>query len=377
MAAGQGYDAIVIGAGIVGLAHAYLLAKEGQRVLVLERDDIAVGASVRNFGMIWVVGQPLGPRRELALRSRALWVELLEEAGLWYRETGALHLAYAEDEMAVLTEFLVQAEDPTLGQLLTPAEVAKISPGVRRENLLGAFYSRTELCVDPRSTVKAVAAHLALRYGVEFRFGTSVTEVRSGEVRFSGGTAQAERIFVCAGSELRRLFPEVVAEAGLRHCRLQMLRFGAPTEPVGAHLCAGLTLGHYANFRDCPTLPALKERLARQYPEQVAHGIHVLVAQHGDGSITVGDSHTYADTPSPFQSAEVERLILAALDDFLPIEGLQIRERWDGSYLTHSDLPYLDTSPLPGVQAVACFGTGMTLSFGVAERVLAGQAAPE
>jgi FAD dependent oxidoreductase TIGR03364 len=365
------YDAIVIGAGIVGLAHAYVLAKEGRRVLVIERDDFAVGASVRNFGMIWVVGQPLGPRRELALRSQALWRELLEESGIWYRESGALHLAYAEDEMAVLTEFLVQAEDPTLGQLLTPAEVAKLSPGVRRDNLLGALYSRTELCVDPRTTVKAVAAHLALRYRVEFRYGANVMEIKTGEVRFTGGVAHADRIFVCAGPELRRLFPDLVKETGLRTCRLQMLRLDPPVQPVGPHLCAGLTLAHYANFRDCPSLPALKARYARQYPEHVAHGIHVLVAQHGDGSITVGDSHAYADSALPYQSAEVERLILSALDEFFPIEGLRVRERWEGSYLTHSDLPYFTGSPMPGVEAIACFGTGMTLAFGVADRVLA------
>src|SRR5579862_3747133 len=100
------FDFAVVGAGIVGLAHAYHLGKAGKRVAVFERNARAVGASIRNFGMVWPIGQPPGEMREIALRSREHWLNVLGSSGIWHKLCGSLHLAYAEDELAVLEEFV-------------------------------------------------------------------------------------------------------------------------------------------------------------------------------------------------------------------------------------------------------------------------------
>src|ERR1041385_9079085 len=102
----QPFDDAIVGAGILGLAHAYHLAKRGRRVIVFERSPQAVGASVRNFGMLWPIGQPFGSMRQLALRSREVWRGVLQASGLWYAESGSQHLAYREDEAQVLGEFV-------------------------------------------------------------------------------------------------------------------------------------------------------------------------------------------------------------------------------------------------------------------------------
>src|SRR5690242_12440552 len=102
-------DIAIVGAGIVGLAHAYLAARSGLKVYVFERNPAACGASIRNFGMIWPIGQPPGPLHEQAVRSRELWLELLREAGLPFLETGSLHAAYRDDEAAVGREFAERA----------------------------------------------------------------------------------------------------------------------------------------------------------------------------------------------------------------------------------------------------------------------------
>jgi glycine/D-amino acid oxidase-like deaminating enzyme len=83
-------SAMVIGAGIVGLATARALAINGYKVTVFERHPAAIGASVRNFGMILPLGQPFGHLYERALRSRAIWKQTCDEAGIWYDPCGSI-----------------------------------------------------------------------------------------------------------------------------------------------------------------------------------------------------------------------------------------------------------------------------------------------
>lgn len=89
-------DYIVIGAGVAGLSLAWTLRQRGKSVIVLERGQIARGASVRNFGMVWPVGHPLGEVRELALRSREIWLNVASQAEIWHRTCGSMTLAYED-----------------------------------------------------------------------------------------------------------------------------------------------------------------------------------------------------------------------------------------------------------------------------------------
>src|SRR5437763_10688869 len=117
-------DVAVVGGGIVGLAHAWAAARRGLSVALFERDPRARGAAVRNFGMGWPVGQPPGEPLRLALHSRTRWLELAERAGVWAHPCGSLHLAYRDDERAVLEEFVAGDTAPDRDcRLLTPRQV--------------------------------------------------------------------------------------------------------------------------------------------------------------------------------------------------------------------------------------------------------------
>jgi glycine/D-amino acid oxidase-like deaminating enzyme len=149
------------------------------------------------------------------------------------------------------------------------------------------------------------------------------------------------------------------------------------SEPTGAAgrlgpiLAGGLTLRHYRSFEACPTLPALRARIAAERPEFDRFGIHVMASQNGRGEVTIGDSHEYDDAIEPFDKAEIDDLILGYLGTFLDLPGLRIASRWHGIYARHPTEPFVVFRPAPGAVAVEVTnGIGMTLSFGLAEQVV-------
>ena len=156
---------VVIGGGVTGLAHAFQAARRGYSVALLERDRFAQGASIRNFGMIWSVGQT-AENHPIALRSREIWLSLAKAAGLWARECGSIHLAHRQDELAVLEEF--SQAGPPLGYecaMITPAEALRQCPSVNPVGLLGGLFSPTEVNVDPREAIARLPRWLAEAHG--------------------------------------------------------------------------------------------------------------------------------------------------------------------------------------------------------------------
>ncbi len=364
-------DVAVVGGGIVGLAFAWETAARGLSVVLFDRTARPQGASVRNFGMIWPIGQVPGPDYERAMRSRARWLELRAKAGVWAAECGSLHAVYHPDEDAVLREFATTA--PGLGvrcEYLNAPEVAARFPAVNVQGLKGALYSPTELAVNPPEAVSRVPHFLAETYGVTLRLGVAVTAVEMPTVRTAGGeTWRADRVFVCSGTDFETLFPDVFASAGIRRCKLQMMR----TRPqpggwqLGPHLAGGLTLGHYKAFEICTNLAAVKARIAATMPEYAKYGIHVMAAQTDRGEVIIGDSHEYDADISPFDKPEIDELILAYLRCVLRMPDWQIAARWHGIYAKHPTKTFVTAEPQPGcVIAVAPGGAGMTLSFGIA-----------
>ncbi len=185
---------VVIGAGIVGLATAAAAARHGHRVTIIERSEIASGASVRNFGMFWPIGQPAGARRAMALESSLIWARVARDAGVWMNPCGAMFIARSEDEWAVLSEFAESA--PFLGvtcELLDERGAIARSPAVNPAGLRGALFTAHEAGLDPRAAIPAIARWLALRYDVNLRFGTTAVVAERGSVRLTLAFAAAER----------------------------------------------------------------------------------------------------------------------------------------------------------------------------------------
>ena len=368
-------DLAIVGAGIVGLAHAYHALKKGLKVVLFEREQFAVGASVRNFGMLWPIGQAPGEGLDLALRSREHWMAVCKEGKLWLNPSGSLHLAYHQDEWEVLKEFKTLYPEVYQTQLLTRDDVIKKSPVVNPNGLVGGMWSTTECVVNPREALKKIPAWLQERYGLEVRYGQQVKEITLPKIVTSEEAWHADKVVVCSGAEFQTLYPEVFKQHALKKCKLQMMKAVSLNKnfKIGPSLCAGLTLRHYAGFSACPSLKKVDERYDREFRDFKTHGVHVLLSQNNFGELIIGDSHHYDDTHEPFDAEYINQIILNYLKSFVNLGDFQITERWHGIYPKFSGQLNLVVEPAPNVTIVnGLGGAGMTLSFGLAEKIIDG-----
>lgn len=368
---------VIIGSGIIGLAHAITAVESGFEVVLFERDARALGASVRNFGTLWPIGCAFGPEREQALFGVQRWKEVAAQAGIWTSPKGSLSLAYREEAWAVLNEFA--ARHPAF-ELLEPPEVLSRFPAANPKGLRGALYSPHETVVHPPSAIAALAEY-AGSLGVEMHFGTPVVKVHEDEVETSDGrNLRFDHLVIAAGEEMRLLFPGELAAAQVHKCRLQMMRTVSQPQgfELGAIFVGDLTLCHYPAFRDCPSTQALRVRLEAELPGHHRRGVHVIAAQHHDGSLTLGDSHEYGNDLAPDSLTEVDELILDALRDFVRVPDLRIASRWQGTYLkSRLGQTQVVLHPRPRVTLVTAMGgLGMTLGWGLARETIASWSTP-
>ncbi|MBY0432761.1 MAG: TIGR03364 family FAD-dependent oxidoreductase [Cyclobacteriaceae bacterium] len=365
-------DVAIVGAGIVGLAHAYMALRKGLKVVMFEREQFAIGASVRNFGMVWPIGQEPSGGLDRALRSREHWREIVAQASIWCNQNGSLHLAYADDEQAVLEEFvaLYRHAGYQCG-LISPAEALRRSPAIRKEGLRAALWSETEMVVYSREAIRQIPLWLEEKYGLILRFGHVVTDITLPLVRSSKEIWKVDRVVICSGADFETLYPHDFEKQTLTKCKLQMMK-AVLKQPAsfGPSLCAGTTLRHYAAFSKCKSLKKLDERLDIEEPKLKEHGIHILVSQNSTNEVIIGDSHHYFKSVEPFDSEEVNELILRYFEKFVTAD-YHITERWNGTYPKVPGSLHIILEPESRVQIVnGLSGAGMTLSFGLAEEIV-------
>ena len=364
------FDVAVVGAGILGLAHALAAARSGRSVVVIDRDVQAVGASIRNFGFITITGQRRGDTWRRARRSRDVWVEVAEAAGIAIEQRGLVMLGRREEARTVLEAFM--ATEMGQGcQLLSEAEARGRWPALGSAPLSAALWSPHEVRVESRTAIPRLAAWLAERWGVQFLRPAAVQSISLPLIQTSRGTVRADTCVVCPGADLVSLYPEAIAAREVSLCSLQMLRLASPGVTLPGPLMSDLGLTRYRGYADLPEASALATRLAAEQPLHLEHGIHLIAVQSADGSLVVGDSHHYGDTPGPFAARAVEDLILDEFQTATGFEPPPVVERWTGVYSSAAEDMFMAT-PEPGVRVVmVTSGTGASTAFAIAEETLA------
>jgi FAD dependent oxidoreductase TIGR03364 len=361
---------VVVGAGVIGTMHALVGRRLGYEVVQIERDLAPRGASLRNFGLVWVSGRSSGAELDLALRARELWESIGKEVpGVGFRAAGSLTVARSADELQAIE---LAAHGPGADErefrLITGREVADLSPALDQSvaggRVLGGLFCPLDAAVEPRRVLGALRGHLETLGGYRVIFNRSALEYRAHAVRDDAGDwHEGDLVVVCTGAASGGLLADALADAPVRRVRLQMLETEPYKGEVGAALADADSLRYYPAYAG-----AVREYLAPQNELGAEWGMQLLLVQRLSGHLTIGDTHRYEE-PFDFDIAdEPTRHLLGVAGDLLgPLPPVE--RRWSGVYLESTiGANYLRLEVAPGVVVVtAPGGRGMTMSPAIAE----------
>jgi glycine oxidase len=353
------YDAVVIGAGLIGLACAWRARKRGMSVLVVDRArEPAAGASGVAAGMLAPVTEAdfgeEGPLR-VNLIGRERWsafaAELEEVSGLstGYRDSGALVVAADRDD----AESLRRLHDFQRGlglatEWLTPSRCRRLEPGLS-PRIAGGILAPQDGSADPRATAQALAAVVEeLALGVDVEAIESDGERVSG-VRTSAGVIESDHVVVAAGAWTAALASD----------------HGPPVRPVK---------GQILELRVRGDMPDPLERVIRTP--------RCYLVSRGDGRVVLGATVEEQGFDTAVTADGVFRLLEAAWEVLPEVGELElVRARAGLRPGTPDNAPIVGPGELDGlVWATGHWRNGVLLTPVTGEVVaglLAGEALPE
>jgi glycine oxidase len=313
------WDAIIIGAGIIGLSLALELNKQGLRVLVVEKGEPGREASWAAGGML--VDYPAETRpemQELAAASARMYPEFVREledaSGLKIdlRSVGTIVLYGVETG---LRPVLAGPSPATTRACSLPLPLAELEPALQILNLTALFVK--ERCVDPRDlTAAAVAA--ARHRGIDFSSGDHVlaVEVANGKacgVRTNKTQFAAGIVVNCAGAWAGQIGPHAF-----------------PTRPVKGQML-------------CVIMPQ------KEMVRHVVRAPEVYLIPRSDGRILIGATAEEAGFDKQTVPETIQKLRQAALDLVPKLADARILEAWAGLRPgTPDGLPILGATATPG-----------------------------
>ena len=363
--------AVVVGGGVIGTWHALDLVRAGFAVDHLEADGAPVGASVRNFGLVWVSGRASGAELDAARRSRRRWQEVAADVpGIGFRPTASLTVACREAERAVMESFARHPDAAARGiTFLEPDEVKACNPAVAGD-VEGALHCAEDAVVEPRQVPGALQTHLTTTAPDRYQFhpGRRVVALEPHTAVDARGTRwKGELVVVATGAAYDHLSGTGAQAAQLRRVRLQMLETAPLTARLTTSLADADTLRYYPAYGAAPLA-----RLGDQTPVAAQHHLQLLLVQRPDGALTIGDTHAYGE-PFDFALAEdPSHELLARAGRILGTPVPPVRRRWEGVYAQCRDGRVCLREELhPGVVMVTGpGGRGMTCAPAIAADTL-------
>lgn len=368
------YDLVVVGAGIVGLAHAYEASQRGLKVAVIEKNARCVGASIRNFGFITVSGQSQKDTWRRAKYSRDVWKSICESANIPVIHRGSWVVCQRPEAVHVAEAFL-KTEMGVDCRIFRPSDFSKMSEyGFQNTHFLnldtahGLFYSPHEFRVESRDAIPILTNWLNLEKNVDFIWECEVLSYEGTQIRTNINSIHAKKIVICPGADINGIAKQYIGHHAIELCTLQMLRVKLDSNfRLPGSVMTDNSLARYLGWSELPEANDLKKRIENEMPHYLKEGIHLIAVQSLDGSLVIGDSHRYGNAESVFSDEIIDEMIIGLLHKTLKYSDLRVVERWSGVYPSARQDALIEKVSDNLRVAIVTSGTGASTAFGLAK----------
>jgi len=373
------FDCIIVGAGALGSFHAFHALKKGLHVLLLEKDEKPLEATVRNFGQAVPSGMRSGKWQDYGRRSLEIYKAIQSACNISVRQNGTVYLASNPVEQTLIEELAtINEKQAYTSQVLDKETCLDKYPGLRASYCIGGLFFPDEVTIEPDQLIYTLLAYLTEQMGLVYKTQQLITSVVSkgdyNEVEAADGTVyRGTKVIVCSGRDFQALYPTLFYKSDIEVSKLQMMR----TTPMEGYrlpgsVLGGLSIRRYESLHECPSYEKLHatsiDANFRKW------GVHVLFKQAIDGSIIMGDSHEYADARRAgelgFDNKQViNDIILEEAQRMFTLPHWHIATYWNGYYAQRKGHDIFCEEVEPNTWIVTAIGgKGMTGSAGFSEK---------
>lgn len=284
-------EVIVVGAGIVGAATAYYLSRSRRRVTLIDAKFPGFGASGRNGGYIWTHMRAPGVQMRMALASRAIYDEFVNELDDFeFRPSGGMTYFF-EHQKQLFKELVEERQSAGLPMTMLTREEARQMAPILSESIAGAMFNPLDAYMNTGKLVQALAL-AAERNGAKIVSGTKVAsiEVSNGAVRgvkTPEGTYGADSVVLAAGAWVGELLEPLGINLPITPERMQSVELGKTDIQFGPAIYGPLAIKLY----NCAhTRPSYRDDLVTHPLERANPGMEFLegISQRRDGRVLLG-----------------------------------------------------------------------------------------
>jgi glycine/D-amino acid oxidase-like deaminating enzyme len=363
-------DVVVVGGGIIGAACAFELAERGASVTLLEREELAAGASGRNNGL-WV--SPVDPALlPMAKISLARYLEIADASPVPFRldrePIGLVAAALDDEEMRVGEQAHQPYRAAGVGvDRLEAADVLRLEPAISSQ-VLGGWLVHHGHRLAPAALTVALALMAAER-GATVRHHLPVRAVLKGGGRVEGvmtdeGRIRADEVVVAAGPWSSALLDPIGVRLPITGARGWLVRLD-PTPGLLRHLVASVGWEEATGRREDGAVRAGSL-------EEVSAATSTLLHPATDGSQISGSSRQPVITPEAEEPGVPARIVRGAIRMVPALADAEVRSAWWGIRpLTPDERPVVGRVA-DGLSIAAGHGSeGVILGAGTGQLVVA------